>query len=136
MADDDSDHWIFHLALEQEWKEAVASGSYERSTLGRSLAEQGFIHASFGRQVQLIADLVYADRSDVVLLRIDRRKVGPEIRVENLDGGADLFPHIYGPLATEAVTRADAVPLDPDGRLLVEPLLSMENPDAVPRHQP
>jgi glutathione S-transferase len=124
VTEDADDRWIFHLALADEWREAVAAGAYERSTLGRSLAEQGFIHGSFARQVQAIADLLYRHRSDVVLLRIDPAKVGPEIRIENLEGGDDRFPHVYGPLAVDAVVRADPVELDADGRLRLEHLLA------------
>lgn len=118
------DGWLFHLAIEDEWLDATRVGEYRRSTLGRSLAEQGFIHCSFAGQVQMIADLVYSHRADVVLLRIDRKLVGPEVRVENLEGGEQLFPHIYGALPVDAVMRADPVPLDAEGRLLVEPLLA------------
>jgi glutathione S-transferase len=121
------DRWLFHLAIADEWMEARAVGEYRRSTLGRSLAEVGFIHCSFAGQVQLIADLLYAQRVDAVLLRIDRRRLDGEVRVENLDGGEILFPHIYGPLPTDAVVRADPVPLGPDGHLRVEPLLTVDD---------
>ena len=100
----------------------MAAGSYERSTLGRSLAEQGFVHCSFASQVGRIAELVYAGRTDVVLLRIDPDRVGHEIRVENLEGGSEGFPHIYGPVAVDAVVRADPVPLGGDGRLVLDGL--------------
>ena len=37
---------IFHIATAVEWEAATRSGSYTTSTLGRTLAEEGFIHAS------------------------------------------------------------------------------------------
>jgi uncharacterized protein (DUF952 family) len=40
-----------------------------------------------------------------VLLVIDTGKVGPKIIYENLEGGQQLFPHIYGELNTEAVVE-------------------------------
>lgn len=124
MGDDRAEGpWIFHLAIVDEWENAVAAGSYDRSTLNISLAEQGFIHCSFARQVQSIGDLLYAGRSDVVLLRIDPKQVEAEIRVENLDGGSSPFPHIYGPLPVTAVVSADEVSVDGSGRLLLESLL-------------
>ena len=62
---------IYHLALRNEWEEAVErNGPYRRSTLGRSLDDEGFIHCSFAHQVEMIADLVFRGR-DVVLLTID-----------------------------------------------------------------
>ena len=117
--DHDSSVRIYHLALQHEWREAVEGGEhYRRSTLGKSLEDEGFIHCSFGRQVQSIADFVYRGRTDVVLLEIDVARVPSEVRVENLDGESVLFPHIYGPLPTEAVVRAEPVGLDAEGRLL------------------
>lgn len=114
---------IYHLALREEWREAAEVGAaYRRSTLGRSLDDEGFIHCSFASQVQRIADLVFRSRSDVVLLTIDPLRL-PDVRVENVEGGDERFPHVYGPLPVEAVLRADPVPLGPDRRLMVEGLL-------------
>jgi glutathione S-transferase len=98
---------IYHLALQREWDDAVGRGGpYERSTLGHSLADVGFIHCSFEHQVKTIADLVYKGRDDVLLLTIDPARLAAEVRVENLEGGAQLFPHIYGPLPLDAVIHA------------------------------
>lgn len=115
---------IYHLALRDEWEAAVMSGAhYRRSTLGASLDEVGFVHCSFEHQVQRIADSVYLGRNDVLLLMIDPGRIRAEVRGENLEGGDDAFPHIYGPLPTEAVVRAEPVDVDHDGRLDVSPLL-------------
>lgn len=105
---------LFHLALEAEWAGAQASGRYDRSTIGRSLAEEGFIHCSFADQVQATADRFYAGRHDVVLLRLDTDRIAAPIRVEAVPGG-EVFPHVYGPIPVAAVVRADAVPVDDEG---------------------
>lgn len=90
---------IYHLAVRAEWDEAVTSrGRYRRSTVGRSLEEEGFIHCSFVHQVAQTAALYYAGRDDVLLLTIDPTRVGANIKVEN------GFPHIRGPLPLDAVT--------------------------------
>ena len=115
---------IYHLAVASEWRDATAaSGSYRRSTLGKSLDEEGFIHCAFAGQVQTIADLVFRRREDVVLLTIDPSRVQADIRVENLEGGSELFPHIYGALPLDAVVASDDVPVAPDGSLVVLPLI-------------
>jgi uncharacterized protein (DUF952 family) len=115
---------IYHLALEDEWEEAVRTGAaYKRSTLGLSVGEVGFIHCSLPQQVQSVADLAYGGRRSVVLLTIDRARLLDEVRLENLDGGDELYPHLYGELPTEAVVRVDRVPVGDDGRLAVTPLL-------------
>src|SRR5688572_3180421 len=109
---------IYHLATRGDWLDATKAGvSYQRSTLGKSLAEEGFIHCSYASQLQTVADAVFRGRDDVVLLTIDPSRVPAEIRVENLDGGTELFPHIYGPLPVDAVLQRQAVPLLGDGRL-------------------
>jgi len=116
---------IYHLALQAEWQEALERGAgYRRSTLGRSLEDVGFIHCSLASQVGTIADLVYRDRDDVVLLVIDRARLPAPVRMENLDGGDELFPHVYDVLPVAAVIRADPVPLGDDGRLAVASLVT------------
>jgi len=50
---------LYHLALREDWDDALSDGVYRRSTLGRSLEEEGFIHCSHREQVQKIADLLY-----------------------------------------------------------------------------
>ena len=97
---------IYHLALRREWDEAVARGGpYDRSTIGRSLADEGFIHCSFEDQVASVARRFY-DGEDVVLLTVDPTRVDADIVVENLDGGDERFPHVYGPLPLAAVVEA------------------------------
>ena len=109
---------IYHLALRQAWDAAREEGeSYRRSTIDRSLDEEGFIHCSFADQVQGVADGFYRGRTDVLLLTIDPSKVPAEIRIEN------RFPHIYGPLPIEAVVGVEPVACREDGRLLVSALL-------------
>lgn len=104
---------LWHLAERAEWDEARASGSYERSTWGLSLAEEGFVHCSYPDQLAGVAAAFYADAPDLVLLRIDPAKLGAEIRVE---GG---FPHVYGPIPVAAVTAAAAVGRDAAGQLIL-----------------
>jgi uncharacterized protein (DUF952 family) len=89
---------IHHLALQAEWDEAVARGGpYDRSTIGQSLAEVGFVHCSFDGQVEQTFALFYAHRDDVLVLTIDTDRLDVDVRVE------DGFPHVYGPLPLDAV---------------------------------
>lgn len=99
---------IFHLALPEDWAAAFRSGDYTMSTRGRTLEEEGFIHASTLDQTEATANRFYADVDQLVLLRIDPAKVPHEIRWEPPAPGVDeLFPHIYGPLPIGAVIRSD-----------------------------
>ncbi len=92
---------IFHITRSDDWKNAIEEGAYRADTL----ASQGFIHCSTRAQVVTVANRFYRGQGGLVLLEIVPERVQPEIRWENLEGGAELFPHIYGPLNLEAVDR-------------------------------
>jgi anti-anti-sigma factor len=95
---------LYHLALPADWAAAQQAGEYTTSTRGRSLAEEGFIHCSFARQVAATAARFYADVDDVVVLRIDPSRLGDAaVVVEDLFDAGEAFPHIYGPIPVAAV---------------------------------
>lgn len=102
---------IFHIARKADWDAARAAGSYTAD----SLASEGFIHCSTAQQVIATANRIFKGRRDLVLLSIDTGRVGPEIRYENLEGGGNLFPHIYGALAPGAVVAVCDFPPRHDG---------------------
>ena len=103
---------LFHLADRRQWEAARAAGRYEISTRGRTLQEVGFIHCSQRHQVRAVAEAIFADADDLVLLTIDGDRVTAPIRYEGPD-----FPHIYGPLPVDAVVAATPVHRDVTGRL-------------------
>ncbi|MCL0059713.1 DUF952 domain-containing protein [Dehalococcoidia bacterium] len=92
---------ILHIAKRNDWEKARSSGSYRADTL----ESQGFIHCSTPEQVIRVANFLLRGQDDLVLLCIDSKKLGAEIRMENLEGGDKLFPHVYGPLNVEAVVK-------------------------------
>lgn len=113
------DRPLWHLAERTHWEEALRSGSYERSTRGASLQEAGFIHASYPEQLPGVAAAHYARVSEpLVVLEIDPARLagaGVEVRVEPaalVDRESELFPHIYGPLPVDAVTRTRPVAVE------------------------
>ncbi len=87
------------------------------STRGRTLEQEGFIHASTAAQVALVANAFYSDHAgQLLLLTLDPERIGAEIRWEPAPGHADPFPHIYGPVPAAAVLRAVPLDRDPAGR--------------------
>lgn len=109
-------HLIYHIATRADWERAVGSGAYTTSTRGVSLAEEGYIHASDAAQVAGVAAAFYQDAGeDLVLLEIDAGRVRPRIRYEDVPGAAAPFPHIYGPLNTDAVVAVRPFAPGPDG---------------------
>ncbi len=104
---------LYHIATAPDWERARQEGEYRTSTRGRSLSEEGFIHASTAAQVLPVANAVYQDeQQDLLLLVLDSSRIAAEIRREPVPGWADPFPHIYGPLDIAAVVQA--VPLERD----------------------
>ena len=105
---------IFHIATVADWEAAQRSGSYTTSTLGRTLVEEGFIHASHADQWQGVRQAFYGGVTEpLVLLAIDPERLTAPVVEEVPDGETRAFPHIYGPLNADAVVRA--IPLDDHG---------------------
>ena len=96
---------IYHIAEAADWAQAERDGQYTTSTRGRTLAAEGFIHASTEDQVGPVADAFYRAAPDLVLLVIDTERVGSPIRYERVPGQPDPYPHIYGPLNPDAVVE-------------------------------
>ena len=95
---------LFHLALRRDWEAAQDDGEYRVSTRGRTLAEEGFLHASFGHQWQGVRDAYYADVTEpLVLLEVDPARLDVPVVEEVPAGGDEAFPHVYGPLPVAAV---------------------------------
>lgn len=93
---------IYHLALASDWEEAKLSGGYTTSTLGRTLAEEGFIHASRAEQVEPTRRRFYGDVTEpLLLLVIDTDLLTCPWRED--PAGDDTFPHLYGPPNADAV---------------------------------
>jgi len=96
---------IYHLAEQDHWEQALAEGSYTRSTRGRSLAEEGFIHASSAEQWPVVRSRFYADLTEpLVLLHVDESRLGaPVVREVGDPVTGETFPHVYGPIDVAAV---------------------------------
>ena len=105
---------IYHIASRTDWEAALATGSYRAD----SLASQGFIHASTQAQVLRTANRYYYGQRGLLLLSIDPSRVTAEIRYESAEGSQERFPHIYGPLALDAVVSVQAFEPEPDGAFL------------------
>ncbi|CAI9405018.1 DUF952 domain-containing protein [Nocardioides sp. T2.26MG-1] len=100
---------IFHIATLADWIAARETGTYATSTRGRTLAEEGFIHASRADQWEGVRAAFYADVSEpLVLLEVDTGLLDvPVVEEEPAPGAGVTFPHVYGvirPAAVVAVT--------------------------------
>lgn len=108
---------IQHIAVADEWQDALESGEYIWSTRGMTIEQVGYLHASFPEQVRPTLERFYADIDvPLVLLTLDADAIvaaGLEVRVEPaLPGavGSEKFPHVYGgPLPTSCVSNVEAI---------------------------
>ncbi|HEY2669598.1 MAG TPA: DUF952 domain-containing protein [Rugosimonospora sp.] len=99
---------IYKLLPAAEWEKAESLGRYEGSALDR---DDGFIHFSGRDQVVQTAALHFTGQTGLAMLTVDEARLGGELRWEASRGGA-LFPHLYGPLAVDAVVAVAPVPED------------------------
>lgn len=102
---------LFHITTAAAWTAAQAAGHYTHP----SLASEGFIHCSTPAQIVATANRFYSGQRGLLLLAIESAKVQAEVRVENLTGGSELFPHIYGVLNLDAVGARLLFEPDADG---------------------
>ena len=106
-----SSEMIYHMCREEEWRAAEASGIYPGSSQD---AADGFIHFSTAAQVQETARRHFTGQAGLVLVAIDPDRLGDRLKWEPSRGG-DLFPHLYGPLRTDATISVAPLPLGDGG---------------------
>jgi uncharacterized protein (DUF952 family) len=108
---------VFHIALASDWEAAQRDGDYRVSTLGCSLDDVGFIHASTSReQVLGVASSFYTSVTEpLVVLSVDVDRVGSEVRDEFVGDAPVPFPHVYGPIPVPSVIGVADLGRDADG---------------------
>ncbi len=93
---------ILHISTQADWEAAQTSGFYT----GNTLSTEGFIHAATPDQLMHVLTKHFPNIVNHIILELDTEKVRPQIRWE---GASEVFPrgfpHIYGPLNIDAVTR-------------------------------
>jgi len=110
---------LLHITERASWDAALPAGEYRISTRGLTLEEQGYIHCSLPHQLRAVAEFLYADADDLVVLVIDSDRVPSTIKYEAMSPGDEEFPHIYGPLPIAAVTEVVTVRRDNAGRMVL-----------------
>lgn len=101
-----------------EWAAARAAGVFEGSAV--DLAD-GFIHFSTDAQVAGTLARHFAGREGLVLLAVDGARLPADALRHEPARGGELFPHLYAPLDTAAVTGVHDLPLGEDGRHRLPP---------------
>lgn len=112
---------IYHITKRGSWQIAEFAGEY----IAPSLNTEGFIHCSTADQILRIANALYSDLDDAVVLCIDSDKLRSELRWEAPahpqdsallgTGSHERFPHVYGPIHKSAVVKVLPLPRDAGG---------------------
>lgn len=117
---------LLHMVPTSTWSGSPLTGSYEAPSLAGS---DGYIHLSTPEQVHIPANLLYAERTDLLLLCIDQKRLSAPIKWEAgfpEDPDSMLFPHLYGPLNLDAVFDVIAYRPAESGKFLPPPDLPAE----------
>jgi uncharacterized protein (DUF952 family) len=92
---------IIHLILRADWERIRG----EPKLFSESVAQNGFVHCCLPEQVRGVLKQWFSSHKDVVAVEIDSNLLTSSLVFENLEGGSDLFPHIYGIVNLDAVIR-------------------------------
>lgn len=103
----------YHLSPEPVWDAQKSQASY----LPEAFEQDGFIHATNGLgKLKWVANEFYTgDARPYIVLVLDVSKLTSPVRY---DDEAEEFPHIYGPLNTDAVIGCLPVERDDVGAFL------------------
>lgn len=107
---------IYKICTAREWSEAQSAGAFQGSAADLS---DGFIHFSTAEQAAETARRHFAGQEGLVLVAVDAQALGPALKWEPSRGG-DLFPHLYGTLATTAARSVTPLPLGEEGHVFPE----------------
>ncbi len=110
---------LLHITERAHWTAASQAGEYRISTRNVTLEKQGFIHCSLPHQLRDVAEHIYGDADDLVVLVIDSAKLAAPVRYEAPGPGAPSYPHIYGPVPIAAVDEVIPVTRDATGRFVL-----------------
>ena len=92
---------IYSIISRSVWEEVSKGDTYAPE----SLETDGFIHCSTAEQIPWVAGQYYAGRTNLLLLGIEERTLKAELVYEDLYELNELFPHIYGELNLDAVSK-------------------------------
>jgi uncharacterized protein (DUF952 family) len=102
---------IYKICPHPLWERAEHAGEFAGASVD---LEDGYIHFSTAAQVRETADRHFRGQADLLLIAVEEKKLGKNLRYEPSRGGA-LFPHLYAALPLDAVAWVVPLPLAADG---------------------
>ncbi len=108
---------LFHIIEPPAWQAAMQQGEYRPA----SLDTEGFVHFSFAGQVADTANARFRNAAELCVIEIDPAAITPEIRVEDSYASGIEFPHVYGPVSTDAAVATHRLERDTAGNWTFNP---------------
>jgi uncharacterized protein (DUF952 family) len=102
---------IYKIVPAELWAEAETAGVFGGAPIDLT---DGFIHFSTAAQARRTAELYFKGQDGLLLVAVDGGKLGEALKYEPSRGG-DLFPHLFAPLALDAVLWKKPLVLRDDG---------------------
>ncbi len=100
---------IYHITSRELWQQT--KNLYRDDELKTG----GFIHCSYPEQLVNAANSKFHGQKNLVILVIERSTTNCRVVDENLMGGDELFPHVYGPIPISSVLDVYPFPCDKEG---------------------
>lgn len=91
---------IYHIMRQTEWHE-----NPRENFRPASLVKQSFIHCCTKDQILDVIRQWFPREKNLLVMEIETDKLISNLKFENLEKGTELFPHIYGPINTEAIIQ-------------------------------
>ncbi|MCS7482154.1 DUF952 domain-containing protein [Umezawaea endophytica] len=106
---------ILHITSVAEWATSRERGEVRPD----SLATVGFVHCSDPGSVHLPANLLFAGRTDLLLLVVDPAGLPVKWEPGEPEHSTGIwFPHVHGPIPVDSVVRVLDFAPGPDGEFV------------------
>ncbi len=110
---------IYKIATAADWAAAERAGAFAGSAHDKA---DGFLHFSTGPQLPETLRLYYAGQNDLVLVAADAAALESDLKWEHSPSRGEDFPHLFAPLALNAVKWTRPIGRDAAGVAILPPL--------------
>ena len=93
---------IYHITEKKYLEDQIIANQY----ISPTFFEEKFIHLSTENQVNNTLQKYYLGISNLILLHIDSKKLGPNLKYEQASNG-EYFPHCYAPISINAILKIE-----------------------------
>ena len=107
---------IYKILRQSEWAQLQSTGRFDGSIHDK---RDGFIHLSTAAQLQGTLDKHYTQNEAVILAAVRFEDIANSVKYEVSRGGAE-FPHLYGVLDLDNVSRHWRLLPDAEGRYALD----------------